>query len=266
MKTIKYLLSVLSISFLLSSCSKTIDFDLKESEVKLVVDGLITTASPARVKLSETYNFYSTQSTPPPVKDAIVILSDNTGLVDTLDEISDGYYQSTILGVENRMYSLKILSKGVEYTASSLLPSVSPIDSLSYIFKPASIFQAEGYYPLFYGSDPPGEVNFYLAKFYRNDTFLLGPTEVYVLDDKFLQENVDGVEFPYVYQLGDTARIDFMSVTEETYQFYMDLQAQLNNDGGFFSTPPANAKGNISNGALGLFQASDIETASIVIK
>ena len=38
------------------------------------------------------------------------------------------------------------------------------------------------------------------------------------------------------------------------------------NDGGLFSQPPSNSRTNLTNGALGFFQASAVEIEEIVIK
>ena len=54
-------------------------------------------------------------------------------------------------------------------------------------------------------------------------------------------------------------------VQEEEDLSLTDLGNILNSDGGMFSPPPANPRSNISGGALGLFQVSGLNRASILI-
>jgi hypothetical protein len=54
-------------------------------------------------------------------------------------------------------------------------------------------------------------------------------------------------------------------VLAEMYLYFYDLAALLNSDGGMFSSPPSNPRGNISNGAIGLFQVSAIASGEIQI-
>ena len=70
----------------------------------------------------------------------------------------------------------------------------------------------------------------------------------------------------YGAECGDKATIEAYSLSRTGYVFYDDLQKLLNNDGGMFNQPPANSRTNLSNGALGFFQASAINSASIVVE
>jgi hypothetical protein len=56
------------------------------------------------------------------------------------------------------------------------------------------------------------------------------------------------------------------SLSRTAYVFYNDLQRLLNNDGGLFSQPPADSRSNLTNGALGFFQASAMDVSTIEIK
>jgi hypothetical protein len=255
---------------ILNSCQQVLDVDLNGTDPKVVIEGLITDSTgPFTVKITMSADYYNAQ-TPPPVTGAMVIISDNFGMVDTLTEAFPGIYNTHNTkipkGIANATYVLTVESKGQTYSAISTLPSLSRIDSLGYIYYPQrEIGHQKGFYPRAYQNEPQNEVNFYMWKFYRNDTLLNKPNEIWVADDKFVQGNVNGLEFPYVYQHQDTAKVEFYSITKEGYDFYVGLQAQLQNDGGFFSAPPANAKGNISNGALGFFQTSSLDVKKIVL-
>ncbi len=77
---------------------------------------------------------------------------------------------------------------------------------------------------------------------------------------------INGLEAPFEYFLGDTARVSIYSLTRQSYLFYFDLVNVLQNDGGMFSPPAANPRTNLSNGALGLFQVSAIVSGETIIE
>ena len=59
--------------------------------------------------------------------------------------------------------------------------------------------------------------------------------------------------------------VEMYSITREAFIYYNDLFNLINNDGGMFTPPPANPRSNVSNGALGYFQVSALDTASIIV-
>jgi len=119
---------------------------------------------------------------------------------------------------------------------------------------------------LFYTTEPQDTEDYYLFKFFRN-----GEVDnddggyVSFANDEAIAEKIEGIAFPDYYALGDTMRIEMYSLTRMAYLFYFDLETNISNDGGLFSPQPANPRSNISNGALGLFQVSAIETAEMII-
>jgi hypothetical protein len=268
MKKLFIFFAILSFSLCLISCEQVMDVDLNEADPKVVIEGLITdTPGPYTIKISMTGDYYKNQ-TPPTVTNALVIITDNTGIIDTLTQTNPGIYKTnSTTGAKLRTYTLSVNINGTIYSAVSTLPDLYPVDSLSYIYYPQKdLFHKQAYYPLAFSKEPQDESNYYLWKFYRNDTLLNNERDIWVADDKAVQGNVRGLEFPYPYERFDTAAVKVFSLTEEAFNFYIGLQAQIQNDGGFFSSPPANAQGNISNGALGLFQTSATDSLGIVIQ
>jgi hypothetical protein len=81
-----------------------------------------------------------------------------------------------------------------------------------------------------------------------------------------LGENINGVASPIYFTPGDVGRVEIYGISRTAFVFYSDLQRLLNNDGGLFSQPPADSRTNLSNGALGFFQASSLNVSSIEIK
>ena len=80
-----------------------------------------------------------------------------------------------------------------------------------------------------------------------------------------VHESIDGVSSPIYFAPGDRARCEIYSISRDAFVFYNDLQSLLNNDGGLFSQPPSNSRSNVTNGALGFFQASALHVSEIEI-
>jgi hypothetical protein len=269
MKKLKILLSIFATALFLSSCEQVLNVDLNQANPNIVIEGLITDhPGPYIVKITMTADYYKNQP-PPAVSNATVIMSDNIGNIDTLVQTSPGVYKTRkIAGVKLHTYTLTVNVDGKIYSAISTLPDLYPVDSLGYTYySKRDIFHRKGYYPLAYSKEPQNQENYYQWKFFRNDTLLNSKrNDIWVADDKTVKASIRGLEFPYVYQQFDTASVKVFSITKEAFDFYTGLQAQIRNDGGFFSSPPANAQGNFSNGALGLFQTSSVDSLGIVIK
>lgn len=257
------------LSLLLSSCIETIEPDLKSFEEKIVIEGLVTNLStPQYVKVTKAVPFYSDLKSLP-IVDAIVVLSDENGNRDTLLHTGDGRYEtSKIPGIPGTQYHLLVIAEGNTYESSSVMNRLNPIDSVytTYYDKADFLHEAESYYVSFVAKEPQDTKDFYLWKFYRGSELLNQKNDIMIASDELVQENISGMEAPFPYQLGDTAKVEMYSITEDAYKFYSALNTNLNNEGGFFSSPPSNPPSNITNGALGLFQTSAVEVIEYIIQ
>jgi hypothetical protein len=121
---------------------------------------------------------------------------------------------------------------------------------------------------LLYTKEPPDESNYYLFKFYRNDSLTYDwDTDIYYSDDVLLAENIDGIASPIHYGWKDKAKMEMFSLTRAGYIYYADLSTLLNNDGGgMFGPIPGPPRTNLSNDALGFFQVSAISINEMVIE
>jgi hypothetical protein len=252
------------------SCTKTIDVNLKDVPVKTVIQAEIISDSFALVRVTKTAPYLQNSPTPI-ITNAFIVISDDLGAKDTLDHIGNGYYKGDIIiGSSARVYNLAVNADGQDYTATTTIPAGVPfvITGSNYVSESeANNFHKQGYYPTIKTTLPPGDT-YYLFKYYINDTLYIPKgkqDDIFITDSKFIGTEIDGYETPYEYQVGDVARIDIYRITKEGFNFYNDLSAQLNNDGGFFSTPPANTSTNFSNGAVGVFLGGTRETESITI-
>jgi len=259
------------ISLGIYSCTQVLDVSVPNEDDRLVVEGLVTTQLiPYQVKLSKTVAL-GKGSAYPLVNDAEVIISDNVGNRDTLKLVAPGVYKTKVpkAAVVGRTYFLTIKQGGLTYYGQDKLLQVCPIDSFYVEYKKAGSgigIKKDGYYLFFNFTDPYAEKNYYQDKVFKNGEAVLGQSELDVYDDLFLlHPQVKGSRLPGRYATGDKVKLEFYSLSQEAYTFYGGLINQLQNDGGFFSTPPANAASNMSNGALGFFQVSDLKVDSLVV-
>jgi hypothetical protein len=268
-------LIILFSALILVSCEKTVELDLNQMSSKIVIEAVVTNQPDYQfVKVSRTAGFYDSGETPR-ITDAVVIIEDDLGNSFTFDHDPDsaGYYfpAAPFTGVIGRTYTLTVTTGGENYSAEETMYPVTDIDSLEYKINPDEQDDPKDkrkfYEVLMYAKEPQETNDYYLFKFFRNDSLTrYNPTDIYFADDKTLGEEINGVPTPVYYAVDDTARIEMYSLSRKGFVFYSDLFNLINNDGGMFSPPPANSRTNLSNGAIGFFQVSALTIAGIRIK
>ena len=271
-----YILIVL----IIVSCEETTELDLRQAPSRIVIEGLVTNkAGYQAVRITRSTQFYDTADAPR-VTDAQVRVIDHHNTIFNFihnprnHPDSAGVYipENGFIGEIASTYTLQVDVNGRTYEASDVLSSVTSIDSLKFQVnrnqqrepdQPGRIYEL-----LSFAREPQDENNFYLFKYYRNDSLAMdNPTAIYVSDDDLLGENIDGIPSPVYFSQGDKARVEVYSLSRQGYVYYTDLFTILNNDGGgMFGSIPAPARSNISNDALGFFQVSAINEREINIE
>jgi Domain of unknown function (DUF4249) len=273
------LILTLLLAVLLTACEKEYVLTTNETEAKVVIEGLITNrAGYGYIKVTRSAGFYETGKTPR-ITDAMVTISDDLGNVTEFvhnpreNPDSTGYYKpvTPFLGEIGRTYHLTVQADGNVYEATDKMYPVTTIDSLSYQINDDELSDPK--YPgryfevLIYTHEPRETKDYYLFNFYRNDSLKLdNPTDIYFSDDVALAESIDGITTPIFYSKGDMATVEAFSLSRGGFVFYNDLSILLNNDGGMYSPPPANCRTNLTNGALGFFQVSAVNSMEVPIE
>ncbi|HYI77411.1 MAG TPA: DUF4249 domain-containing protein [Chryseolinea sp.] len=275
----KNLLSLIVVTVVFWSCDEPVHLDVNQAEPQLIIEGQVTNVTGHQyVKITRSAGFYDSGKTPR-VIDATVLVRDDVGnefsFIHNPGNQADsaGYYlpQTPFVGEIGRTYKLEATVDGQLYEATDRLFYVTPIDSLAYRLDEEEQEDPEVYGKFYevmiYAKEPQDTKDYYLFKFFRNDSLKTDfDTDIYFTDDETLGENIDGVSSPIYFAPGDRARCEIYSISRDAFVFYSDLQSLLNNDGGLFSQPPSNSRSNISNGALGFFQTSALHTSEIEIK
>lgn len=275
------IVSLLLIMLLAASCTERIDIDLDETYTRLVVFGNITTDTAVHyVELSATTSYYYNEA-PPPVTGAIVEISDDEGNIFDLEETEPGRYATSPLfaAIPGRTYSLNVeLAEAINghrnYSASSTVSPINPIDSIGLVPRPD--WGENGFYEVTcYYQDPPTR-EFYMFNIIKNEILITDTiNERFVSNDDFYNGNyTNGIGIGYLDQsddnetlrAGDLVTFQGCSISEDYYNFIVTLQSETGFQTPLFSGPPANVKGNISNGAAGFFAAYSVSYASKVFE
>lgn len=274
----KLLLYILTFSLGLYACQETVDIDPKFTEPKVVVEGLITNAELNYVRLTKSRGFYSSGKPEGITNADVVVDNSNGGSVRYLHNPNnvegwDGVYlpETPYEGTIGTTYTLTATVDGEVYTAQETMLPVTSIDSLKVRLDEEEMEDPEDegrfYEVLFYAQEPQDRVDYYLFKFYRNGAIMKDyAEEIYFAEDELVGEEIDDLPIAGFYAIDDVVKVEMYSITRQAFVYYSDLYNLLNNDGGMFSPPPANPRTNVSNGALGYFQVSAMDTEEIVVR
>jgi hypothetical protein len=268
---------------ILGACTEKVNLTLDETYTRLVVDGYIKSDTQAyQITLTKTSDYFSNVPSPK-VVNAEVSLSDGSTVI-PLTETEPGHSgiyttDKKFAGKIGDKYQLNIhlqdaIAGTNDYSGSCDLLRVTHLDSIRTSFK--ENWGKEGYWQvLLYAQDPPGQKNYYLLNLYRNgklwsDTI----NKVRISDDQFFEGNyINGIEVFLIdnsrkyetLNVGDSIRVELSAITKEYYDFITQVQ-QAGFNIPFFSGPPANVVGNVSNGGVGFFAAYSSSYAKTVVK
>ncbi|MGD0710657.1 MAG: DUF4249 domain-containing protein [Bacteroidales bacterium] len=237
----------------LSSCQKVITIDLNSAAPQTVIEGNISDQpGPCVVKLTQTVNYSQTNNFPP-ITGAVVTISDNVGNTATLTESPAGTYTtSAIQGVPGRTYNLTITANGNNYTSSSTMPYPVNIDTIVFA---KNRFGGDSKRLAAKFLDPAGIANYYALFVKLNNAI---QPDFSSADDNLRDGDTISMRVPFsdtfIPASGDSITVILESIDKNVRE-YDRLLLQLNNSGGFESAPPANPVSNISNNALGYFNA-----------
>ncbi len=248
----------------ITACEKTITVDLNSTDPKVIIEGSVTDqAGGYQVKISKTVNF-SDANNFPPVKAAVVTISDNLGSTQTLTETLAGLYTlKNLKGVSGRTYTLKVVAEGKTYTASSTMPKV--VDLLGAQIE-LSTFGGGGtdtakiydIYPIFL--DPIATKDNYI--FFLSSKGKKEKGFSNVLNDNLFNGSYNPIPlnvFDLKLYPKDTVNIEMQCIDKNVYEYYYALG---NRDD---SATPANPVSNITGGALGYFSAHTVRKVTAVV-
>lgn len=275
-KAFNFLYILITVLFF-SSCEEVIDINTPDGKDALVVEGWVTDRPQNHyIKLYLTTKF-TDNSGYAPVTAATVVLSTSDGLTETLQEVSAGKYEiKTLKSAEGRTFTLSIKSSKGDYEAIAITPRTSCTpDSLTFKFeKKSAIYEDEGYYPRFHGQELAGKGDYMQVRLYKDNKYLNKDNDFNIFTDEFVDGNYIGdaqlaVNDPF--QKDDNVRAEVWSLSEDAFNFWIDIQTQLQN-GQIFATPFANTRTNVKKAnanamdVVGYFGSSLVKTVEAKVK
>ena len=258
--------SVLLFGILIAAgCKKVISVNLNNASPQIVIQGNVTnTPGPYQVQISQTVNF-SALNVFPAVSGATVEITDNTlGKTDLLTETSPGIYLThSIQGIPGHTYSMNVNALGQTFTASSTMPQPVTLDSLSFIN--SSLFGQNMINVVVNFQDPPTGSHFYTFVEYVNSRMI--PT-TYVFNDrlssgKYISQQIFA-DSSYI-SAADTVGVQMNCVDQNVWNYFNTLGLNITGNNAQ-SVSPANPLSNISNNALGYFNAGTVMYKSRIAK
>ena len=291
---IRFVTILMTTVLFLSSCERGVEFKLDQVSPKLVVEATIENGQAPVVYLSKSQAYFSNIDlialANSFVRNAEVYISNGT-LTHRLKEYSvpagggiTFYYYSNdpaspstaFIGELNKQYSLRIVTEGKEYTATTTIPNITRrIDSL--FWKPAPAGNApEKVAVMVRAFDPPGFGDYvrYFTK-QNSDPFYPGINSVY--DDQVIdgssyevqvergvnrnESNPEGYSF---FNKGDTATLKISNIDKATFDFWRTMEYTYQTVGNPFSSP-TKVLSNIKGGAVGYFGGYASQYRTIII-
>jgi hypothetical protein len=260
------------VALMMTSCEKVIDYPLRETDEKIVVEALVTDQpGPYTVKISGTVGYLANGASPARDADLVTITDVEAGVTDTLDRTAAGIYQTTPklgVGKVNHTYRLLIVRGNQRIEGTSLLRPCTPLDSIS--FKRPDEFPS-GANPdtmlvtTIFFKEPAGRGDYYRVNMYRNNVWR-NRKELFFFDDELYDGQYgDPVINGYNSRNGDVIRIEMFSLTKANYDFINGLATSQFQGGTPFDSPPANAPTNLSGGVLGFFSTCQVRIVSRVV-
>jgi hypothetical protein len=263
---LKKYFSTFLVGIFLIGCEKEIQLALDPNQSLLVIDGSITDeVGPYYINLSKSTSI-SAPSNYFAVTNALVIVKDNLGQIDTLKHEKEGRYKTNkIKGIYGNTYYLEVQVEDKKYSANSTMPQKVVLDSLR--INPFTLNSEVRYSVIPVYTDPIILGNSYRFIQKINDTL---DQTFHVFNDnlnngKENQRPLRGGSDSLEVKLKDIVAVEMQCITRPTFLYYFTLYQQSGAGPGG-GTTPANPPSNIIGGALGIFSAHTVQRRQIQIK
>ncbi len=265
-------------AFALLSCEEEINLNLKTSDTRLVVGGMITSDTTHHViTLTQSAHYFDNTQVKHISGALVEVMAGDSIVVFTESDKNPGRYLSpaNFYGVPGSEYRLRVtnvkmagVSADEEFLSSSTMPPVTQMDSASIGYS----YEWDLWKIVISAQDPANESNFYMFNLLRNGRQTTETLkEKTILDDrlfdgKYASEvwifGLDSEE--YEFQPNDILTMECYNITKEFYNYVYAVQIEIQGSNPLFSGSPANVPGNISNNALGYFTTSAVSRVDFI--
>ena len=234
---------------------------------------------------------------------AEVYVTDEEGNRFDFEETEEGYVWGDSLSISflqlETSYQLNVSIDGIQFSGTSEMNPVPPVDSITFKYQEQDFFTAEDYYLAeVVATDLVGSGNTYWIKAWKNGVYLNKTSEINIAYDAGFSAggNIDGQVFiqpiqelinPFdpgqtddeltkpPYSIGDTVYVEIHSISESAFYFLNEVKIQTVRSGGFgalFAPPFSNVSTNLINEdvnsaihPVGFFNVSSISSLEQVL-
>ena len=247
-----------------SSCQRIIDVEVTNASQQLVIEGNVTNAGTTQTVIISHTVPYSSSNIYPAVPGAKVTLADATGNTYKLPETTTAgtYTINNFRGKPFGLYILNVSLDGKVYTATSVMPAVVNLDSLTVSGQVLGSTVVKSVVVNYH--DPAGGANQYKYVMYVNGIMV---KRIFVENDQLTDGRpVSTVLYQRDTKLkkGDKVDVDMQCIDLAVYYYWDNLSGQGGNSPSDSSTP-ANPPTNFNNNILGYFSAHTMQRKSIII-
>lgn len=293
MKKIYYLFLVSFVTIIFSSCEDVIQVKLDEGSKLYVIDAFINNRCQSQIVKITTNDSYFSNKKAPAVPNASVVLVDmTTNTTYNFPYTSDGnyvYYPTPTDSIHgfNHNYMLRVTIDGSEYTSVTTQKRAAVIDSVGALYNDGTDpfgGPKDTYNCLLFARDKAdNNAEYYWIRTFRNDTLFNDPADLNICIDgtggAVINAPADTIDFtpPSIFlgfktfRKNDKCSVEVHSINRDTYFFFVQAIAQINN-GGLFATTPENVKTNISTPekakikAIGWFSMSSVASTKKLVQ
>ena len=293
-KNINIVLTGLFAAIAFFSCVAPIDINTRNSEPVIVIYGQLTDEFKYQYIRITSSSPYFDQKTNMIISDANVMVTSSDGNEYMFTGEKDGYYVSEEIfaaspGVTYHLtVEVDFDKDGVieAYEAETTILPIVPVDSVD--IKLISIMGYRHFSLNFYMQEPPEAENFYLFRFYINDSISNSKISEYLISDDRMYngEYIDGAtvtyfedatdeknltspraddEDNYFAMPGDRVKVQTLNIEKGYYNFIRQCMSEKYGENPFFGGPPSNITTNLSNGAVGYFSGFCIQEHNTVV-
>ena len=294
---------ILLIAFTFFACENIIYPELEPSLDQYVVDAWLNDLTRSqKIFLSKSNNYFMSEL-PKLLSGAEVYVTDEEGNRFDFEETEEGYVWGDSLSISflqlGTSYQLNVSIDGIQFSGTSEMKPVSPVDSITFKYQEEDFSTAEDYYLAeFVATDFVGSGNTYWIKAWKNGVYLNKASEINIAYDAGFSAggNIDGQVFiqpiqelinPFdpdetgdeltkpPYSIGDTVYVEIHSISESAFYFLNEVKIQTVRSGGFgalFAPPFSNVSTNLMNKdvnsaihPVGFFNVSSISSLEQVL-
>ncbi len=265
------------------SCAEIIDIKIPQTDSKLVIEGkLLNEHSLQSIKIFESLSYHD-HTDLAPYKEAEVNLMDqqHNVLHSFIYSPEDSLYRSadSIELIVGQIYVLQIEAKGEILEAKGEILKNATLDSLFYLSAEdlqitGQQVYGEGYFLFVNGKLNNEGIEYFKLDITVNGYFRNAKNDFTnsILTSEYFGQEFQALPIPGSFEEDDAVVLEFYTINEDVYQYFIEFRNLFANDGGVFSPPPVNPKTNIKNltnpenNPLGYIQFSSVNRRNVIIE